>query len=333
MTTIQPLSTRPREIGVTEAIEPAYDRMKLILFQPFDLTKWILIGFCAWLAGLGEAGGGGGGGGYNGFNPNHLGRTNVGEQFREFYHKAADFLTANLEWIIPVAAAAALLMLAIWLLILWLNSRGKFMFLHCVAHNRAEVENPWSDFAETGNSLFRFRLVLGLISLVLMLPPLIIIAASVIRMILQGEPDAAGVVLCVGVGLAMFLVGLVFGLIHKFTNDFVVPIMFLRRGNCLAAWREFLNLLGAHPGKFTLYILFWIVLGMAIGALVVMVVLVTCCIAGCLLAIPFVGTVLFLPVLVFKRAYPLYYLAQYGPQYDVFPAPPAVPPLPGGGPT
>jgi hypothetical protein len=29
-----------------------------------------------------------------------------------------------------------------------------------------------------------------------------------------------------------------------------------------------------------------------------------------------------LPVLVFKRAYALYYLAQYGPQYDVFPAPP-----------
>jgi len=31
---------------------------------------------------------------------------------------------------------------------------------------------------------------------------------------------------------------------------------------------------------------------------------------------------------VFKRAYPLYYLAQYGPQYDVFPVPPALPSLP-----
>ena len=105
--------------------------------------------------------------------------------------------------------------------------------------------------------------------------------------------------------------------------DFVVPIMFLRCGTCLAAWREFYALLSANPGKFTVYILFQIVLAMAIGALVVVAVLVTCCIAGCLMALPFVGTVLLLPVLIFKRAYPLYYLAQFGPQYDVFPIPPA----------
>jgi hypothetical protein len=44
--------------------------------------------------------------------------------------------------------------------------------------------------------------------------------------------------------------------------------------------------------------------------------------------LPFVGTVLLLPVLVFKRAYPLYYLAQFGPQYDLFPVPPALPAQP-----
>ncbi len=46
--------------------------------------------------------------------------------------------------------------------------------------------------------------------------------------------------------------------------------------------------------------------------------------------LPFVGTVLLLPVLIFKRAYSLYYLAQYGPQYDVFPQPaaPSAGPLP-----
>jgi hypothetical protein len=86
----------------------------------------------------------------------------------------------------------------------------------------------------------------------------------------------------------------------------------------------------ANAGKFTLYLLFQIVLGMAIGAVVVMVVLLTCCIAGCLLLLPFFGTVLLLPVLIFKRSYSLYYLAQYGPQYDVFPPAPAPPisPLP-----
>jgi hypothetical protein len=67
---------------------------------------------------------------------------------------------------------------------------------------------------------------------------------------------------------------------------------------------------------------------LAIGVLVLLAVLLTCCIAGCLMALPYVGTVLLWPVLVFKRAYPFYYLARFGPQYNVFP-PPAAPPLPG----
>jgi hypothetical protein len=68
---------------------------------------------------------------------------------------------------------------------------------------------------------------------------------------------------------------------------------------------------------------------MAIGILIVMVVLVTCCCAGCLLLLPYLGTVLLLPVLVFRRAYPLYFLAQFGPEYDVFPPPSAAPLSPG----
>jgi hypothetical protein len=54
---LEPPSSRPREISVTEPLTLAYDRVKLILFQPFELGKWFTIGFCAWLAGLGERGG------------------------------------------------------------------------------------------------------------------------------------------------------------------------------------------------------------------------------------------------------------------------------------
>ena len=41
--------------------------------------------------------------------------------------------------------------------------------------------------------------------------------------------------------------------------------------------------------------------------------------------VPYLGTVLLLPVLVFQRAYSLHFLAQFGPAYDVFP--PAASPL------
>src|ERR1039457_3364471 len=197
MNNIQSLSSRPREIGVTEAIEPAYERVKQMLFKPFDLTKWIIIGFCAWLAGFGESGGGGGGG-FNGFNnafnhDNHHFNGSGREQFRHFYEQARDYVAANFYWIAPVTIFVVVVLVVFWLLILWLSSRGKFMFLHCVALDKAEVEVPWIKFSGVGNSLFRFRLVVGLIGMVIMLPLLVFIVLSILRMVMQGEPDVASV--------------------------------------------------------------------------------------------------------------------------------------------
>jgi len=320
---IQPLSNRPREIRVTEIIEPAYERVKLMLFKPFDLTKWIVIGFCAWLAGLGEAGGGGSynpGGNFNNSNNNH--NSHPADQLREFYQKASDFVLANLVWIIPVAIFVVVIGMVIWLVLLWLSSRGKFMFLHCVALDRAEVEVPWRKFANAAHSLLWFRAGLGLAGMILILPMLVLIGVSIVRMVLQGSPDLGGMMVSIGLGLMLIFFSIVCALIQKFLVDFVVPIMYLRGSGCLAAWRELGRLLSAHPGAFVLYILFQIVLKMAIAAIVVTAILITCCIAGCFLLLPFVGTVLMLPILIFKRAYALYFLAQFGPEYDVFPPPP-----------
>jgi len=119
------------------------------------------------------------------------------------------------------------------------------------------------------------------------------------------------VLMIVAISIILFLVG-------KFTMDFVVPIMFLRTTNCVAGWREFLTILSLNKGRFVLYILFQIVIALAIGAIVLTAVFVTCCCAACILTIPYIGTVLMLPVLVFKRAYSLLYLGQFGPEFDVF---------------
>lgn len=317
---IQPLSNRPPEISVTEAVEPAYERVKLILFKPFDLSKWFVIGFCAWLAGLGESGGGGPGGSFHSGSGN-VDNQHATEQARHFYHEACDYVTANLAWIIPLAAGLVVLLLAISLLVVWLSSRGKFMFLHCVVGNVAEVEIPWHKYARQANSLFWFRIVVGIAGLILWLPFLVFLIIDIFRMVNRGEVDAVGLILAVGLLLGLLLASLVLVLARKFTMDFVVPIQFLRGCSCTAAWREFWSLLSANPGKFTIYILFQIVLGMAIAALIGAAVLATFCIACCLISLPYIGTVFLLPILIFKRAYPLYYLAQYGPQFDVFPRP------------
>ncbi len=321
MNPIQPVTNSHREINVVEPVSPAFERVKLMLFRPFDLGKWFVIGFCAWLAFLGEGGGAG-------FHGPGGGQGGSGEDLRQAFAHARDFVLSNLGWLVPLVAAVAILGLAILLLVLWLNSRGKFMFLHCVALNKAEVSLPWSQFAPQGNSLFWFRLILGFAGMILTLPLLVIICVLIVKMVLRGEPDPGGIVTSVGLGLAFFLVAIVFCIIKKFTVDFVVPIMRLRQSKCLAAWKEFYGLLSSHPGQFVLYLLFQIVLSIAIGMVVMGVLVMTCC-CCCLMLLPYISTVLLLPVLVFKRAYPLYFLAQFGPEYDVFPPPPPAQPSPG----
>jgi hypothetical protein len=311
---------RPPEINVTVPVGQAFDRVKHILFQPFDLGKWFVIGFGAWLAHLGE----------QGFHGSYNSGSNFGQQgnvnFQREFARGKDYMLSNLAWIIPLVVVVLVVLLALGVLFLWLNSRGKFMFLHCVALDKAEVEAPWHKFARAGNSLFWFRLVLGLIGSVLTLPLVAVIGIAVIGMVRLGAASAGGIALAAGALLVLIAVALVFAVIKMLTTDFVVPIMFLRGKNCLAGWGELRGLLAAECGNFVLYFLMKIVLSMAIGAMVLMVVLVTCCIAGCFMALPYLGTVLLLPVLVFKRAYSLYFLAQLGRDFDVFP--PAAAPSP-----
>lgn len=282
-----------------------------MLFQPFDAGKWFAIGFCVWLAQLGQ----GGSSAHFNYNLDH----HEGMQsLRDWLERARDYVSHNLYWILPLAAALLLLGLALWLLVLWLSSRGRFMFLHCVALDKAEVAVPWRKFAREANSLFRFRLVVGLLSLAVVLPLLAVMAVTGWRMIEGGKNAVGGILELVGVGLLLVLIGVVFWVVKRLTTDFVVPIMCLRGGRCLQGWGVLLRLLIGNLGRFVLYFLFWIVLAIAIAVVVLTAVLATCCLLGCVLIIPYLGTVLLLPIHVFRRSYSLYYLAQYGGEYDVF---------------
>jgi len=171
------------QISVIDPLDAAITRVKLILFRPFNLEKWFLIGFCAWLALLGQGGG----------------------------------PSAGFRWNV---------------------------------HSAEQVKHEIARYL-----------------------PIIIVAGAIL--------------LTVGVA---------------------VKIVFL--------WLS-------SRGRFTLYILFQIVISLAVGMILAVIVLATCCCAGCIMTIPFIGTVFLLPLLVFGRSYSLLYLAQYGPAYNAIAAPPA----------
>ncbi len=308
------ITERPDRVSVIDPISPAIERAKIMLFKPFDLKRWFVIGFCAWLAYLGSGGGGGGGGNFN------VGDHHGGFKMREALNEAKEFVLENLHWIIPVAVLVVTIGIILWLVFTWLSSRGRFMFLHCVAQNKAEVTNPWSKFKNHANNLFLFRIVLCLISLVVVGLPmlgmafLIILAASKTGLYPISIP---GIVI---LGLVIFVISITMFLVKKFTMDFVVPIMFLQTASCVAGWREFMAILSANKLRFALYLLFQIVIAIAIGFIKFIGACIGCCFCcvSILLLVPYIGTVILLPFAIFKRSYSLYYLQQFGPAIDVF---------------
>ncbi len=288
------MTTQTANVSVTLPISPALERVKLLLFRPFDLGKWFVIGFCAWLAALGERG--------FSFNFNY----NRGSQhrltsaeLREWFERARDYVMSNLNWLLPLVIGIVIFVVVLGLLILWLRCRGSFMFLHCVAFNKAEIGGPWDKFATAGNSLFAFRVVLSLIAMVAMLPLLAIMIVTFLRLIGQSLTIPRILLTLLPLGLMFFAVGVIFLVIRKLTTDFVVPIMFLRGTKCLSAWSEFLGLLSLNIGRFVVYLLFQIVLGILVIMTILAAFIITCCIACCLMLIPYIGTVLLLPVLAF----------------------------------
>jgi len=300
---------QPPHISVVEPVGLAFEQVKLVLFSPFDFGRWFIIGFCAWLANLGRGG----------FNFNFFHRQDQ-RTFRseQLFQNAKEFVLENLVWIIPVTVTVVIFSIILWLVLLWLSSRGRFMFLHCVAQDKAEVKVAWKRFRTHANSLFVFRIILGLTGLIAIVLPALLGGLFIVMAVRATGLRIALVVGAVIAFLALCGISIVFAVVQKFTKDFVVAIMFLRSTSCLSAWREFLKLLSAKKGVFVLYILFQIVITMAIGTIIFSVGLLTCCTACCLLIIPYIGTVVMLPALVFKRAYSLYFLSQFGPEFDCF---------------
>jgi hypothetical protein len=306
---------QPNKVSVIDPIEPAIERVKVMLFKPFDLGKWFIIGFCAWLAYLGCGGGGSGGGNPQWHKPNEL-----PPKAAENINAVKEYILHNLFWIIPAAVIAVVLLIGIGLVIAWLNSRGKFMFLHCVATNKSEVKVPWHKYRAHGNSLFLFRVVLGLIGLAIVAVPVTGIILLAIMMAAKAVTAIVFVPIILMLSLIIIAFAIILFLVRKFTFDFVLPIMFLRTASCVAGWRKFLSILSVNKARFALYILFQIVISIAIATIIFFICCAGCCLccSSVLLFIPYIGTVILLPLFVFKLSYTLYYLRQFGTGFDVF---------------
>jgi len=114
--------------------------------------------------------------------------------------------------------------------------------------------------------------------------------------------------------LVMICLGLVAAFVALMLEGFVIPIMYKFDLKATEAWRYFLPWIKSRPLSFLLYGLFVFVLGFLVVVLFGLMCVVTCCVV----ALPYVGTVILLPIWVTYRLFSVEFLAQFDPGFDLF---------------
>jgi hypothetical protein len=303
----------PGKIEIFQPFGDAFEWMKRVLFQPFDLKKWLVLGFAAFIAGNS-------GGGFSGnFNPRAFKDMNAQPSVTHF-----NWSDLGPLWIAGIIVGAVLLIVLI-LVLMWVVCRGRFVFTDCVVKNRAAIVDPWHEFRREGNSYFLFMLAVGFVSILLfVLVALIVLVPFGIFAHGRAHPGPG---LAGGIAIACFaLLWFVFIIFLALVTHFMVPVMYRQRCAAFDAFGQVMRLVANHLGSFVLLILFGLVLFLAFAVLSTVVTCATCCIGG----LPYVSSVLLLPVLVCLAAFKLFFLRQFGNEYDVWngipPSPAAEPP-------
>lgn len=292
------MEATPRRIEIFAPFEAAFALTRLILFKPFNFKKWCVIGFAAFLANLAGSFGGG-------FNFKSPGKSD----WKGRSHEAIETASGLPGWAIGLIIAGAIIIVAIAVALVWVSARGKFVFADCVVRNRGAIVEPWKQFKREGNSYFLFTLAVALVLLTVMA------LASLplwLPFVLRGDAPAGWVLAfgLVGLGVIAALVCCAWALISRF----MIPIMYRRRCGAREGFRGAMRMVARHPGPIILFALFSIVLWVAVFLVACAVTCLTCCIA----AIPYVGTVIFLPLPVFFMSYVMLFARQFGHEYDAW---------------
>jgi len=301
----------PGRLSAIEAAQQAIDHTSARLF-PFRFEQWLVLGLLAFLDQCGRTGGfsspplpGGGADGGSGLpDPSRI----------------TDWLGAHAATAMLIAAATLALVLGLMALVLWINSRGIFMYVDAVATGRVEIARPWREHADRAGSLFAWRFALSAAALLM-----VVVAVALVFLGVVGVQDGRfSARVAIGLGLLVMLpvmavALLALSLLSVALRDFAAPIQIARSVSCGEALRLVLGLARAHPGAFVGYVLLKIVFAIALAVAGTLVGCATCCLGF----LPVVMQALLQPAFYFERAWSLYLLRAAG--YDLIP-PPAPPP-------
>jgi hypothetical protein len=215
------------------------------------------------------------------------------------------------------ALVAVAFIIVFVIVITWVSCHGAFVFIDNVSRNEARITIPWKKYSAQAWNLFWFYLAAVVL---LILGGIICFAVGLALLpVLNGLHESVAVLAGAAaiIGLIILLWMAAFGV-----KAILIPRMFIKQCKVREAICDGWELFCEAPWHWLLFMLIYLLLWIGITILILISCLFTCCLA----ILPYVHHVLFLPVYVFMQAYILFFLAQFGPEWNAFPARPDAPP-------
>jgi len=289
----------PGRMDIAGSFECAIARARQYCFGPFRFNRWLVIGLLAFLELFIQGAGGPGGGG--GSSHSSGGNEISGEAAKQTLSSALEWLQANLSLVLAVAFFLGIAFIALFLLFYWLGSRGQVMLVRAVRKDEDNLNRLWNETRTTAWSLYRFRILVAVITVPLYLA-FIGIPGTLIALSILDETVTLGYVVSMVFPFlfVLFVLAFVHRLILMFNRNFVVPLMDIYQIPCFDAWLQFRDLAQGNAGPLCLFVLVKIVMAIGVG-ITQLLTLFACCIGF----IPIIGQAIIAPVYVFERAYSL----------------------------
>lgn len=252
-----------------DAVEDAIATTRAFLL-PFDLRRWAKLALLVFFVGTGGSGA----------NPVQF--TNSTSGWSSPGPGGTPQLPTGLPQIgtleLAIIAAVGVFVLLVWLAFAYVGALFEFVFVESLREEEVHIREYWREFRALGRRLFAFRIVLGLLFLLVAGGIVAVAAAPYLLGAARLSFGLLALAALLLVGLAIFA-----GLIRGFTTEFVVPVMLLEDRGVLEAWRQFWPVLTEQWKQFAAYVVVRFVLAIAAGILLGLVV----GLATLLLAIPF----------------------------------------------
>ncbi len=307
------------------AADDAFRQMTGRLFKPFKFTTWLMLGLCAWLAQIGTE---------MGAYVNEIAKFIFRQYIKDdqaaiqaavskieqgniaAIGEIIDFdglLAINPAWIVLGIVAVSLLAL----LLLWIRCQASLVFIDNLIHKSTRIMPSFRENLALGNSIFLWKILYYAINPVIVLGgaalPLLLTIGWIRQCLAESTlcaPDATAITGLILSFTLLLILGITMKLLLFYFEQFVIPIVFIRRQNAFRATATWARLFKYFTWTFIKYAILYLLCAAVALLSIICLGLATCCIAILLMIIPYIGILVILPIPVFFQLFSLELLNQ-----------------------